>query len=402
LKIDQKKTKIKNRTKKTKKNTVPKIGPKNQLKRSKTINKKNKKLRYEVLHRLFKGSYESKIAQNTNYSHYKIRKTIHQLEDNNFIQKIPGKPILYQLHNKAKLFLRDFVKDKQLTRKQLNNKTISNNNNNNKDKLRAHNYAFENKMIERPNWLSKIQDKKTFKTKYHGRAFRIDIKKVQMTNWCYYDIEFPLIMFEGLKTVRLEKNNVVYYFDRPLEAQYIPAVRGAKKAFINDRIQDCIDCRNFLEKKMNVRIDQDIPKMRFKPEYAFNLNGRLKAGKHYNAKLKLQNGALLKADDSLQTNEGELESEDFDLLCDIVNAPKEIQEIKTQLNDISDIKNKIKNINANQQEINDIKNKLNSIDKNMNRMADQFSRFVSMFSKAKAETQQPQNAGKDNSQSFYQ
>lgn len=73
-------------------------------------------LKYEVLNRLKQGSYIKKIAKNTEYSDYMVRKQVLTLESNNYIKKKPRTAsfVLYKLNAKAKAFLNDYSKKRKL------------------------------------------------------------------------------------------------------------------------------------------------------------------------------------------------------------------------------------------------------------------------------------------------
>jgi transcription initiation factor TFIIIB Brf1 subunit/transcription initiation factor TFIIB len=73
-------------------------------------------LKFEVLSRLKQGSYIRKIAENTEYSEYMVRKEVVELISENYIEKKPrtNRFVLYKLKPKAKAFLKDYSKKRSL------------------------------------------------------------------------------------------------------------------------------------------------------------------------------------------------------------------------------------------------------------------------------------------------
>ncbi|MBD3192827.1 MAG: hypothetical protein GF308_19465 [Candidatus Heimdallarchaeota archaeon] len=202
-----------------------------------------------------------------------------------------------------------------------------------KGKIRIHEIEFKNTLISKPSWLSKIKKngRKVLRVNYknHNYPFRIDIYRRDNTlkNVVVFDIKPPLSMFDYMSNIRVFTKMIKYDFKLPEELQWIPFSYKAYQRYIKQRRGACKLAREWLAKK-GFKIDVVEPRLSKSPSCAIDLEGKLKLGTMMRGEIRLEDGNILKFDDSPGRGQGEIEGTFNDINRVFKETPEKVEKLE--------------------------------------------------------------------------
>jgi len=283
-----------------------------------------------IIKLLDKGFYAQEIVRKTSFSASFLSKTIKSLKEQGLITQIGAYPKIYKITYKQNLFLENGeYAEKRAQNEQLERKIkpvwLK--------KLRVHKLRFKNELYRKPSWLYKFQCEGI----YNG----ITVSVVNMNNWVKHILQFHYHDFNGLEKIEICNDVIIYNFNRIKEEQFVESKESLQN-YINDRIQDCKDARDFLLQK-GFDIDSRDPTFCQKPHLAIQTKGTPgtlgSLGKYLTATIKMPNETI-EIDDSPKLGEGEEETDNLEKAESIFDVPERIAKVeRTLLELITEMKN---------------------------------------------------------------
>jgi len=315
-----------------------------------------------ILKLLNQGLYPQQISQKTSLSLEKISRILNWLESKKYITLTSKYPRLYKVGQKTKLYILYLEK---LLKGPKSKKKISGT----KNKIRIHKIGYKNKLIRAPNWLWGLPENQN--TKYNGiNVYRNSKTKNNEQFYIYLDYT----KFNGLTSIKITTQKVIYYFDRLEEHQWIPFTMGAYNNYCKELEHNCIRARNYLEKDLEFKIDRGSPLLLTYPECALSLNGKSFFGTTINGSLELKDGRKIYFDDSPGRMEGEIEGP-MDVMNNVFNViPEKVNKIEKDIGNLKNIPEKLDKLNDSIKEMPESISR--EISKNLNQFKTEFTREI--------------------------
>ena len=272
-----------------------------------------------ILEKLDRGLYAQEISRNSSFSVKKLSKIIHSLKHQGYITMIQRYPKLYQLTKLGRLFLANGEPEVIQVQNEIKER---------EDQpdllktLRVHKLRFKNELYRKPSWLLRF----TREGRYNG----IRVKVVNMKNWVKHILEFHYNDFNGLEKIEVCNNVIIYNFNRIKEEQYVKSKESLQN-YLQDRIQDCKDARDFLLQK-GFEIDPRKPEFCQKPHFAIETHGAPGTigalGQYMNITVKTPE-EVREVDDSPRTG-GEEETDNMEKAVAIFDISQQLEDLKTE------------------------------------------------------------------------
>ena len=272
-----------------------------------------------ILEKLDQGLYAQEISRNSSFSVKRISTIINSLKDRRYITMIQSYPKLYKLTKLGRLFLTNGEHEENQVQNEIKEREDQ------PDllkKIRVHKLRFKNELYRKPSWL--------FRFTREGRYNGIRVRVVNMKNWVKHILEFHYHDFNGLEKIEVCNNVIIYNFNRIKEEQYVESKESLQN-YLQDRIQDCKDARDFLQQK-GFEIDLRKPEFCQKPHFAIETHGTpgtLGAlGQYMNITMKTLE-EVREVDDSPKTD-GEEETDNEKKAVAIFDIPQQLEDLKKE------------------------------------------------------------------------